>query len=139
MSVETWFRITFVVIAIGMAGYLVATLATGRSRVGRRQVDRRIDPRVYWGSVGKTAILMTGLAVTPLLPPGRDVLPVVFLGLVGGQLFEMLVSGTVQMPGIAYARAARPHAYWRWVTFHAGIVALLLIFLIVERTRFTIL
>ena len=139
MSVETWFRVIFAIIAVGMAVYLVASLITGRGRVGGRSVDRHDEPRTYWGSLGKIAILMTGLAVTLLLPPGRDVLPVVFLGLVGGQLFEMLVSGTVQMPAIAYARAAEPRAYWRWVAFHAAIVALLVFFLIAQRTRFTIL
>ena len=82
---------------------------------------------------------MTGLAVTLLLPPGRDALPVVFLGLVGGQLFEMLVSGTVQMPGKVYARDTQPGAYWRWVAFHAVIVVLLLLFLIAQQTRFIIL
>jgi len=139
MSVETWFRIIFAIIALGMAVYLVASLITGRGRVGGRSVDRRDEPRTYWGSLGKIAILMAGLAVTLLLPPGRDALPVVFLGLVGGQLFEMLVSGTVQMPGKAYIRAAQPGAYWRWVIFHAVIVVLLLLFLIAQRTGFTIL
>ena len=135
MSVETWFRIIFATIALGMAVYLVASLVTGRSRVGGRSVDRRAEPRTYWGSLGKIAILMAGLAVTLLLPPGRDALPVVFLGLVGGQLFEMLVSGTVQMPAAAYARADRPGPYWCWVAFHAAIVVLLLGFLIAQRFR----
>jgi len=139
MSVETWFHILFAIIATGMAIYLVANLVTGRSRVGRRSVDRRAEPRIYWGSIGKTAILMTGLAVSSLLPPEWDALPIVFLGLFGGQLFEMLVSGTVQMPGKAYIRAAQPGAYWRWVIFHAVIVVLLLLFLIAQRTGFTIL
>jgi hypothetical protein len=140
MSVETWFRILFAIIALGMAVYLVASLVTGRSRVGGRSVDRRAAPRIYWGSLGKIAILMTGLAVTLLLPPGRDALPVVFLGLVGGQLFEMFVAGTVQMPGVAYARAAQPRTYWRWVAFHAAIVILLLVFLVVQsRSATTIL
>ena len=139
MSVETWFRIIFATIALGMAVYLVASLVTGRSRVGGRSVDRRAEPRTYWGPLGKIAILMTGLAVTLLLPPGRDALSVVFLGLVAGQLFEMLVAGTVQMPGKAYARATQPRAYWRWVAFHAVIVVLLLLFLIAQQTRFIIL
>jgi len=134
MSVETWFRIIFAIIAIGMAGYLVANLVTGRSRVGRRTVDRRTAPRVYWGSVGKTAILMTGLAIAPFMPPGREALPVVFLGLFGGQLFEMLVSGTAQMPSAAYERNAQPRPYWTWVLFHAAIVIVFLVFLIGQRT-----
>ena len=140
MSVETWFRIIFAIIAVGMAVYLLASLITGRGRVGGSSVYRREEPRTYWGSLGKIAILMTGLAVTLLLPPGRDVLPVVFLGLVGGQLFEMLVSGSVQMPAIAYAKADQPRAYWRWVAFHAAIVILLMVFLVVQsRSTTTIL
>jgi hypothetical protein len=139
MSAETYFRIIFVVIAIGMACYLVANLVTGRSRVGRRTVDRRTAPRVYWGSLGKTALLMTSLAVTPLWPPEQDALAVVFLGLFGGQLFEMLVSGTVQMPAVAYDRAAQPRPYWGWVAFHAAVAVLILFFLIAQRTRLTIL
>ena len=139
MSVETWFRIIFAIIALGMAVYLLASLITGRGRVGGSSVDRREEPRTYWGSLGKIAILMTGLAVTLLLPPGRDVLPVVFLGLVGGQLFEMLVSGTVQMPAAAYHRATQPRPYWGWVALHAAVVIVFLMFLIATRTRFTIL
>jgi len=137
MSAETWFRIIFVVIAIGTAIFLVASLVTGRTRVGRRVVERSTAPRIYWGSIGKTVILTTGLAVTPLWPPDQDALPIVFLGLFGGQLFEMLVSGTVQMPAIAYARAAQPRTYWRWVAFHAAIVILLLVFLVVQSTSTT--
>lgn len=139
MSAETWFRIIFVLIAVGMAGFLIANLVTGRCRVGRRIVERRTEPRVYWGAVGKAAILVTGLAVTPLWPPERDALPVVFLGLFGGQLLEVLVSGTVQMPAAAFARAAQPRAYWGWVAFHAVVVVLILFFLIAQRTSFTIL
>lgn len=139
MSVETCLRIIFVLIAIGMAIFLIAGLVTGRTRVGRRIVERPTAPRVYWGSVGKVALLMTSLAVTPLWPPERDALPVVFLGLIGGQLFEMLVSGIVQMPVTAYERAAQPRAYWGWVTFHAVVVALILFFLIAQRAGFIIL
>ena len=139
MSVETYVRIIFAVIAIGMACYLVACLVTGRSRVGRRWVDRRTAPDLYWGSIGKTAILIAGLAITPLWPPEEDALPVAFLGLFGGQLFEMLVSGTVQMPTVAYQRAAQPRPYWGWVAFHAAVVVLILFFLIAQRTGFTIL
>ena len=139
MSVETWFRIIFVLIAIGMAIYLVANLVTGRSRVGRRWVERRASPRVYWGSVGKTAIFMTALAITPFFPLQRDTVPVVFSGLFGGQLFEMLVSGSVQMPTVAYQRATQPRPYWGWVALHAAVVIVFLLFLIAQRTRFTIL
>lgn len=139
MSAETVFRIVFAVIAAGMACILVAYLITGRCRVGGRSVDRSTAPRVYWGAVGKTAILMTGLAVTPLWPPDRDALPIVFLGLFGGQLFEMLVSGTAQMPAAAFSRAAQPRAYWGWVAFHAAVVVLILFFLIAQRTGFIIL
>jgi hypothetical protein len=139
MTLETWFRILFAIIAIGMALYLAVSLVTGRTRVGRRTVDRRIAPRPFWGSVGKTALLMTGLAITPFLPSQREALPVVFLGLFGGQLFEMLVSGTVQMPAAAYSRAAQPRAYWGWVGFHAAVVVLILFFLIAQRARITIL
>jgi hypothetical protein len=135
MTAETWFRIIFALIAIGMACLLAASLVTGRTRVGGRIVDRGAAPRVYWGSVGKAALLMTGLASAPLLPPERDALPVVFLGLFGGQLFEMLVSGTVQMPAMAYHRAVQPRPYWGWVVFHAAIVAVLLVFLIAQRFR----
>ena len=139
MSVETGFRILFAAIAIGMACYLIACLVTGRSRVGRRWVDRRAAPRLYWGSIGKTFLLMTGLAITPFWPSEREALPIVFIGLFGGQLFEMLVAGTVQMPTAAYDRAAQPRPYWGWVAFHAAVVVLLLFFLIAQRTRFIIL
>jgi hypothetical protein len=135
MSVETWFRIIFAIIAIGMACFLVANLVTGRCRVGRNIVDRSTAPRVYWGSVGKTAILMTGLAIAPFMPPERDALPVVFLGLFGGQLFEMLVSGTAQMPSAAFQRTAQPRPFWSWVAFHAAIVVMLVIFLVMQRFR----
>lgn len=139
MSAETYFRIICALIAIGMAGFLIAGLVIGRTRVGRRSVERRTAPRIYWGSLGKVALLMTSLAVTPLWPPERDALPVVFLGLVGGQLFEMLVSGIVQMPTTAYERATQPRAYWGWVAFHAAFAALILLFLIAQRAGFTIL
>jgi hypothetical protein len=135
MSVETWFRVIFAIISIGMACYLVASLVTGRSRVGGRPVERGTAPRLYWGSLGKIAILMTGLAITCFMPAERDALPIVFLGLFGGQLFEMLVSGTVQMPAMAYSRAAQPRPYWGWAAFHAAIVLLLIIFLIAQRFR----
>jgi hypothetical protein len=139
MTLETSFRLLFAIIATGMALYLAVNLVTGRARVGGRTAHRRTAPRLYWGSVGKTALLMTGLAITPFLPSQREALPVVFLGLFGGQLFEMLVSGTVQMPAAAYGRAAQPRAYWGWVGFHAAVVILLLFFLIAQRARITIL
>lgn len=139
MSVETWFRIIFVIIAIGMAGFLVAALVTGRTRVGRRTVERSAAPRLYWGSVGKTALMITGLAIAVIQPSDDQRLPIVFLGLFGGQLLEMLVSGIVAMPNGAYSRADRPASYWRWVAFHAAVVVLILGFLIMERTGFTIL
>ena len=50
-----------------------------------------------------------------------------------------LVSGIVAMPKGAFSRADRPASYWRWVAFHAVIVALLIGFVIVERTRVIIL
>jgi hypothetical protein len=139
MSVETWFRIIFAVIATGTAIYLVAALVIGRSRVGGRTVDQRTAPRTYWGSVGKTAILATGLVIAVVQPSEDNRLPIIFLGLFGGQLFEMLVSGTVQMPGAAFSRTDQPKKYWRWVAFHAVVVLLILGFLIMERTGFTIL
>lgn len=139
MTLETSFRILFAVIAAGMALYLAGALVTGRARVGRQTIGRATAPRLYWGSIGKIAILMAGLAVTFFLPPDRDTLPIVFLGLFGGQLFEMLVSGTVQLPTGAYARADRPASYWRWVALHAAVVALLIGFLVAERAGATIL
>jgi hypothetical protein len=139
MSVETWFRIIFVVIAIGMAGYLAIVLVTGRSRVGRRQVDRRAEPRIYWGSVGKTAILVTGLAIGVVQPSDNNRLPIIFLGLFGGQVFEMLISGTVQMPAAAFSRADQPKKYWGWVALHAAVVVVFLFFLIAQRFPPTIL
>jgi hypothetical protein len=139
MSAETYFRIIFVLIAIGMACFLVANLVTGRARVGRRIVERRTAPRAYWGTVGMTALLMTGLAMTPFWPAERDALPIVFLGLFGGQLFEMLVSGTVQMPAVAYDRVAHPRPFWGWAGFHAAVVILLLVFLIAQPTSAIIL
>jgi hypothetical protein len=139
MSVQTWFRLIFVLIAIGMAIYLVANLVTGRTRVGRRWVDRRATPHLYWGSIGKTAIFMTALAITPFFPLQRDAVPLVFAGLFGGQLFEMLVSGTVQMPAAAYQRATQPRPYWGWVAFHAAVVLLFLFFLFAQRVGFIIL
>jgi len=139
MSVETYFRILCVIFAIGMACFLVAGLVTGRTRVGRRMVERRAEPRIFWGSVGKAAILIAALAATPFLPPQSEALPVVFLGLFGGQLFEMLVSGIVQLPAAAYARAAQPRPYWRWVAFQAVIVALLITLMIAQRFTATIL
>ena len=139
MTLETWFRILFAIIAIGMAIYLAVSLVTGRTRVGGRTADRRTAPRLYWGSVGKTALLMAGLAITPFLPSQREALPVVFLGLFGGQLFEMLVSGIVQLPKAAYSRTAQPGPYWRWVAFHAAIAALLIGFVITQRSTATIL
>jgi hypothetical protein len=139
MSIETWFRIIFAVIAIGTAIYLVAALVGGRSRVGGRTVDRRTAPRTYWGSVGKTAILLTGLAVGVIQPSEDNRLPIIFLGLFCGQLFEMLVSGTVQMPAAAFSRTDQPKKYWRWAAFHAAVVVLIAGFLIMERTGITIL
>jgi len=54
MSVETWFRIIFAIIALGMAIYLAVALVTGHVRVGGRSVDRPGAPRLYWGAIGKT-------------------------------------------------------------------------------------
>ena len=135
MTFETWFRLAFGLIAIGMAGFLVGSFVTGRTRVGGRAVDRRTAPRTWWGSAGKIAMLMTGLAIASLLPPERDVLPIVFLGLFSGQLLEMLVSSTAQMPSVAYQRAVQPKPYWLWVAFHAVVVIALLVFLVMQRDR----
>jgi hypothetical protein len=139
MSAETLFRIIFAVIALGTAIYLIINLVTGRSRVGGRNVERSTAPRLYWGSVGKTAIMATGLTIAVIQSSDDQRLPIVFLGLVGGQLFEMLVSGIVPMPKAAYSRVDRPGPYWRWVAFHAAIVILLIGLVIAQRTRFIIL
>lgn len=139
MSAETWFRLVFAVIAIGMAIYLAVVLFTGRTRVGRRNVARTAAPRPYWGSVGKTAIMSAGLTIAVIQSSEGQRLPIVFLGLFAGQLFEMLVSGIVALPNGAYSRADRPASYWRWVAFHAAVVVLILGFLVIERTRVTIL
>lgn len=139
MSVETWFRTLFAVIAIGMAIYLIACLVLGRARVGRRIVDRDTAPRLYWGSIGKTALMTTGLAIAVIQASDDRRVPIVFLGLFGGQLFEMLVSGAVQMPAAAFTRTGQPRPYWGWVALHAAGVVLILGFLIMERTRVIIL
>ena len=139
MSFETWFRIIFAIIAIGLASFLVANLITGRSRAGGLVVERRAEPAAYWGAVGMTAVMATGLGIAAVQPSDDARLPLVFLGVIGGQLCEALVSGTVQMPKAVYARSDRPKPYWRWVAFHAAIVALLIAFLIAQRAGFTIL
>lgn len=139
MSVETWFRLIFAVIAIGMAIYLAVNLATGRARVGGRQVERRAAPRLYWGSLGKTAITIAGLAIAVIQASDDQRLPIVFVGVIGGQAFEMLVSGVVAMPTGAYAKADRPASYWRWVAFHAVVVILLIGLVIAQRTHIIIL
>jgi len=139
MSFETWFRILFAIVALGLASFLVANLITGRSRAGGLIVERRSEPAAYWGAVGMTAIMATGLAIAAVQPSEDARLPLLFLSVIGGQLFEMLVSGTVQMPKATYVRSDRPGPYWRWVAFHAAIVALLIAFLIAQQTRFTIL
>jgi hypothetical protein len=139
MSFETSMRLIFAIIALGLAGFLVARLVTGRGRAGRRVVERHSEPGAYWGSVGNNAILAAGLAIGAIQPSDDSRLPILFLGLLGGQLFEMLVSGAVQMPAAVFSRAEQPKKYWRWVAFHALIVALILAFLIVQRVRPTIL
>ena len=139
MSVEIWFRILFAIVAVGMAVYLAVALVTGRIRVGGQAVDRPAAPRLYWGSVGKTALMLAGVAVAVIQPSEDQRLPIVFLGLFGGQLFEMLVSGIVAMPKGAFSRADRPASYWRWVAFHAVILVLLIGLVIAQRTRFIIL
>ena len=66
-------------------------------------------------------------------------LPLAFVGVIGGQLFEMLVSRIVAMPTRAYAKADRPASYWRWVAFHAAILVVLIGLVIAQRTHFIIL
>ncbi len=83
--------------------------------------------------------MATGLAISAIQPADDSRLPILFLGVIGGQLVEALVSGTVQMPKAAYARSDRPKSYWRWVAFHAAIVILLIAVLIAQRAGFTIL
>jgi hypothetical protein len=139
MSVETWFRIIFAIIALGMAIYLAVALVTGHVRVGGRSVDRPAAPRLYWGAIGKTAILMTGLAIAAIQSSEDQRLPIAFASVIGGQLFEMLVSGVVAMPKGAYSKAERPGPYWRWVAFHAVVLALLIGLVVAQRTHFIIL
>lgn len=135
MSAETIFRILFGLIAVGTTIYLVAGLLTGRTRVGRRTVERHAEPRLFWAALGKSAILTTGLAVGVIQPSDDIRLHIVFLGLFSGQLFEMLASGIVQMPSAAFSRATQPKKYWPWVAFHAALVLLILAFLIAQRFR----
>lgn len=139
MSVETWFRICFTVVAIGTAIYLAAGLVTGRTRVGRRTVERAAEPRIYWGAIGKTATLLAGLIIGTIQPSDDNRLPIIFLGLVAGQLFEILFTGIVQMPPTAFSRAAEPKKYWRWAAFHAVFMLLLAGFLIAQATHVIIL
>lgn len=123
MSVEAYFRIIFAIVAIIMAGVLTAKLITGRSRVRELVVDRGAEPGVYWGSVGLSFILVIALAIAATLPTEQPVLAIVFLGLIGGQVFEMLVSGTVHMAtGSRWTRSSQPRQYWRWVVVHIVVI-----------------
>jgi len=136
MSSETYFRIILALVAIGMAIFLVRKLVTGRSRTAGRAVDRQSDPRRYWGSVGMSAILITSLTIAALLPSNQYRFGIVFFGLLGGQLFEMLVSRVVDTPrGDIWTRADHPRAYWRWVAAHAAVVALILVLSILQLTQ----
>ena len=139
MTMETTFRILFAIIAAGMAIYLAVNLVTGRTRVGGRWVDRKAAPRLYWGALGKTAIMVAGLTIAVIQSSEDQRLPIVFVGVIGGQLFEMLVSRIVAMPTGAYAKADRPASYWRWVAFHAAILVVLIGLVIAQRTHFIIL
>lgn len=139
MSVETWFRILIAIVAVGMAIYLAVALVTGHVRVGGQTVERRTASRLYWGAIGKTAITMSCLAIAVIQPSEDQRLPLAFVGVIGGQLFEMLLSGIVAMPKGAYSKAERPGPYWRWVAFHAVVLALLIGLVIAQRTHFIIL
>lgn len=126
MTFETVFRISFAIIAIGLAGLLGAMLITGRSRTYGVSAERRSEPAAYWGTVGMTAITAATLAIAAMLPSERHVLlPLIFLGFLGGQLFETLVSGaSPPTSGRGYTRAGEPRFYWRGVAFNAALVAL---------------
>lgn len=139
MTMETTFRILFAIVATGMAIYLAVALVTGHTRVGGSTVERKAAPRLYWGSLGKIAIMATGLMIAAVQTSEDQRLPLAFVGVIGGQLFEMLVSRIVAMPTRAYAKADRPASYWRWVAFHAAILVVLIGLVIAQRTHFIIL
>lgn len=139
MTMETTFRILFALVAAGMTIYLAFALVTGRTRVGGRTAERKAAPRLYWGSLGKIAIMAAGLAIAAIQPSDDQRLPIAFVGVIGGQLFEMFVSGIVAMPKGAYSKAERPASYWRWVAFHAAILVVLIGLVIAQRTHFIIL
>ena len=138
MSSDTYFRILLAVVAMGMTIFLIRKLITGRSRAAGRAVDRRSEPRYYWGAVGMSAILVAALTIAVLVPFDRARFGLIFLGLLGGQLFEMLVSRTVRTPwSDLWTRANQPRPYWRWVAGHTVFVVLIAILSILQLTEVT--
>ena len=138
MTVETYFRIIFVLVAIGFAVFIVRDLVRGRSRYGGRTADRHSQPRSYWGSVGMRIILLLGLAVGAALPPHWPAYPAIFLGLFGGQLFDMLVSGQfVASPGRIMRRAEDPKTWQRWVISYSVLIVMFVGIFVLDRLSVT--
>ncbi len=93
MTVETYFRFLFTMLAIGLTILVIHNLVTGRTRFLAQSVARSRDPRLYWGTVGQQAILAAALGIGAALPIAHSAAPSFMLGLFGGQLFNLLVSG----------------------------------------------
>lgn len=70
-------------------------------------------------------ILVSGIAAGAASPPNSPAYLPLFIGLFGGQLFDMLVSGQfLASPGRIMTRVGDPGTYWRWIFFHSLMIAL---------------
>src|SRR5690349_2281575 len=97
MSPDTYLRIICGFLGIGFAIFLVHNLATGATALSGRKVARSENPRSYWGAIGMGVFFVAGCGLFAAL--GSEQLPFLILGLFGGHLFQVLVTGEIMWTG----------------------------------------
>lgn len=131
MSFHDYMRFFAGACAVIIAIFLVRGIVIGRWPLGDHYVARAEDPKTYWLLVTRNACTAVGLALVATIASQRLASPVLFLSIFIPTLGFALITGRFEWEADD-RRIDSPRRFWGWVTFYAAMIALFLLFLVME-------